>query len=155
MSPQRISGDLVRKAPSLRADNTVEDGVRVLRDSGFPALSVVNSKGDLCGVFGEREFMGALFPGYVGQLGYAGFVGRGLDDAIERRVTCRAEPVGKHMNTDHVEVAPDFSDIEIVETFLHHRVLVIPVVDEGSVVGVITRADFFARLADRFLEANG
>ena len=58
------------------------------------------------------------------------------------------------MNTDHVDVGPDFSDIEIAETFLHHRVLVIPVVDEGRVVGVITRADFFERVADRFLEAT-
>jgi CBS domain-containing protein len=155
MNPQRISGDLVREAPSLRNDDSVEDAVRVLRNSGFPALPVVDARDVLGGLFGEREFMAALFPGYVGQLGYAGFVGRGLDDTIERRVTCRAEPVGKHMNTDHVEVGLDFSDIEIVENFLHHRVLVIPVVDEGDVVGVITRADFFARLADRFLDATG
>ena len=155
MSPQRISGDLVRETPSLRDDDTVEDAVRALRNSGFPALPVVDSEGALRGLFGEREFMAALFPGYVGQLRYAGFVGRGLDDAIERRVACRAEPVGKHMNTDHVEVGPDFSDIEIVENFLHHRVLVIPVVDEGRVVGVITRGDFFARLAERFLDVAG
>jgi CBS domain-containing protein len=155
MSPQRISGDLVREAPFLREHDTVEDAVRTLRASSFPALPVVDSKSMLRGLFGEREFMAALFPGYVGQLGYAGFVGRGLDEAIERRVACRAEPVGEHMNTDHVEVGLDFSDIEIVETFLHHRVLVIPVVDGGRVDGVITRADFFARLADRFLDANG
>ena len=153
MSPQRISGDLVREAPHLRDSETVEDAVRTLRDSGFPALPVVDSDGALRGLFGEREFMAALFPGYVEQLGYAGFVGRGLDDAIERRAACRAERVAKHMNTDHVEVAPDFSDVEIAENFLHHRVLVVPVVDEGQVVGVITRSDFFARLTERFLDA--
>lgn len=153
MSPQRISGDLVREAPHLRHSDTVEDAVRTLRDSGFPALPVVDSGGVLRGLFGEREFMAALFPGYVEQLGYAGFVGRGLDEAIERRAACRAESVAKHMNTDHVEVGPDFSDVEIVENFLHHRVLVIPVVDEDQVVGVITRADFFARLTERFLDA--
>jgi len=155
MTPQRISGDLVREAPSLRDSDTVQDAVRALRASAFPALPVVDYDGRLQGLFGEREFMAALFPGYVGQLGYAGFVGRRLDDAIERRVACRVEPVGKHMNTDHVEVGLDFSDVEIVENFLHHCVLVIPVVDEGNVVGVITRADFFARLADRFLDATG
>ena len=155
MSPQRISGDLVRDAQSLRVDDSVEDAVRALRGSGFPALPVVDSEDVLRGLFGEREFMAALFPGYVAQLGYAGFVGRGLDDAIERRVACRVEPVGKHMNTDHVEVGYGFSDIEIVEIFLHHRVLVIPVVDEGRVVGAITRGDFFVRLAARFLDATG
>ena len=44
------------------------------------------------------------------------------------------------------------SDVQIVETFLHHRVLVIPVVDSGRVEGVITRAEFFRRLGERFLE---
>jgi CBS domain-containing protein len=31
-------------------------------------------------------------------------------------------------------------------------VLIIPVVDAGHVQGVITRADFFRRLGERFLE---
>ena len=154
MTPRRLSGDLVREAPQLLDRDTVQDAIESLRASGFPALPVVSDKQALCGLFGEREFMAALFPGYVNQLGYAGFVRRGLDEAIQRRHACREEPVAKHMNTDHVDVGPDFSDIEIAETFLHHRVLVIPVVDEGRVVGVITRADFFERVADRFLEAT-
>jgi len=36
-----------------------------------PALPVVNVAGTLVGVFGEREFIGALFPGYLTTLGYA------------------------------------------------------------------------------------
>ena len=98
--------------------------------------------------------MTALFPGYVGQLKYAGFVKHSLDDAIERRAACRNEPVGQHLNTDHVEVGEDFSDVQIAETFLHHRVLVIPVVADGQVTGVITRSDFFRRIAERFLQAG-
>jgi CBS domain-containing protein len=154
MSPRRISGDLVRQAPSVREHDTVEDAVRAVLASGLPALPVVDAGGRLRGLFGEREFMAALFPGYVGQLGYAGFVRRGLDDVIEHRAACRAEPVGAHMNRERVDVGREFSDVEIAETFLHHRVLVIPVVEERNVVGVITRTDFFRRLADRFLDAT-
>jgi len=98
--------------------------------------------------------MAALFPGYVGQLKHAGFIKYGLDDAIERRITCRHEPVGDHTNTEHVDVGPDFSDVQIAEIFLHHRVLVVPVVEGRHVLGVITRADFFRRIAERFLEAG-
>jgi CBS domain-containing protein len=39
----------------------------------------------------------------------------------------------------------------VAETFLHHRVLIVPVRQGGRVVGVITRSDFFAGLAARFL----
>ena len=153
MSPRRISNDLVREAPLLRQGDTVAEAVRRIVDSGLPALPVVDDQGRLCGIFGEREFMAALFPGYVGQLGYAGFVPRQLDDAIGKRAACGAEPVGRYMTTEHVEVSQDFSDVEVAETFLHHRVLIVPVTRDRRVTGVITRSDFFRKLTERFLDA--
>jgi CBS domain-containing protein len=74
-----------------------------------------------------------------------------LDDALEKRQHCRAELVRQHMNTEHVDVGPDYSDAQVAETFLHHRVLVVPITDRGRVLGVITRSDFFSAVANRFL----
>ncbi len=154
MSPNRLSHDLLREAPVLHEDDKVEQAVRAILDSGLPALPVLAGDGRLKGIFGEREFMAALFPGYVGQLSHAGFIKYGLDDAIERRIACRHEAVGDHTNTEHVDVQADFSDVQIAEIFLHHRVLIIPVLEQRQVIGVITRADFFRRIAERFLEAS-
>jgi CBS domain-containing protein len=98
--------------------------------------------------------MAALFPGYVDQLRHAGFIKHELDEVIERRVGCRAEPVSRYMHTEHVAVEEDFSDVQIADTFLHHRVLIVPVVRRRRVVGVITRGDFFRRIADRLLDAG-
>jgi hypothetical protein len=78
------------------------------------------------GIFGEREFMGALFPGYFKELKYAGFVQGTLDDALEKRAGCRREPVRDYMHTEHIDVGPDFSDAQLAGTFLHHSVLIIP-----------------------------
>ena len=152
MSPQSISAPIVRDTPVLRQDAPVEEAVRDILDSGLPALPVVDERGKFAGIFGEREFMAALFPGYVRELRFAGFVRKGLDEALEKRAACRRETVGKHMNTEHVDVPTDASDVQVAETFLHHRVLIAPVTDRGAVQGVITRSDFFARLAVRFLE---
>jgi CBS domain-containing protein len=152
MSPQSISAPIVRETPVLRQDAPVEEAVRDILDSGLPALPVVDDRGKFAGIFGEREFMAALFPGYVRELRFAGFVPKGLDEALQKRAACRRETVGKHMNTEHVDVPTDASDVQVAETFLHHRVLIAPVTDRGAVQGVITRSDFFARLAVRFLE---
>jgi len=154
VSPRRISAPLVREAPLLREDDRIEDAVGAILDSGLPALPVVDADGNLVGIFGEREFMGALFPGYVGVLRFAGFVPKGLDEALAKRATCRGEPVSKYMNTEHVDVPDDASDTQVAETFLHHRVLIVPVRDDKRVKGVITRSDFFSKLAGRFLEAK-
>ena len=54
------------------------------------------------------------------------------------------------MNTEHVDVPPDFSDVQLAEAFIHHRVLIVPITDGGRVQGIITRSDFFTALAERF-----
>jgi CBS domain-containing protein len=151
MSPRTVSDPLLRDPAVLRTVDTLEEGVRILLQSELPALVVLDERGQYAGVFGEREFMTALFPGYLDQLKGAGFLRRSLDSALERRTSCRGERVGQHMNTEHVDVGPDFADTQVAEIFLHHRVLIVPVVDNGSVIGVITRGDFFRSIAERFL----
>jgi len=141
-------------APTLSADENVANAVPTLVASGLPALPVVDADGVLVGLFGEREFMAALFPGYVGELHHAGFVPAQLDEALEKRATCAEEPISQHMNPEAVSVEEGFSDIGLAEVFLHHRVLVVPVVRDRRPVGVVTREAFFRRLAGRFLERS-
>jgi CBS domain-containing protein len=154
MTPRSLTDPILRDAPLLRSSDEVGDAVRRLLESGLPALPVADERGRFAGIFGEREFMAALFPGYLKELHFAGFVPRSLQDALEKRSGCRHEAVGEHMNTEHIDVGPDFSDAEVAEIFLHHRVLVVPVVDDGRVQGLLTRRDFFRVLAERFLEAG-
>jgi len=151
LSPRTVGDAILRDAPLLHADDTVGNAIRTLLDTDLPALPVVDQRERLAGVFGEREFLGAVFPGYLKDLKYAGFVRRSLEDAIEKRSECRGELVSVHMNTEHIDVNTEYSDVQVAEIFLHHRVLIVPVTDGGRVVGVITRGDFFRSVADRFL----
>jgi CBS domain-containing protein len=151
VSPRTVSGAILRETPLLRTGETVGQATRTLLDTDLPALPVIDGGEKLVGIFGEREFLGAVFPGYLKELKYAGFVRRSLEDALEKRSECRHELVGTHMHTEHVDVHSEFSDVHVAEIFLHHRVLIVPVTEEGRVVGVITRGDFFRSVAERFL----
>jgi CBS domain-containing protein len=151
MSPRTVTDPLLREAPVIRGGDSVGDATSAVLASGLPALPVVDDDQRLVGIFGEREFLGAVFPGYLKELKYAGFVTRSLEAALEKRRECRVEAVRKYMNTEHIDVGRDFSDAEVAEIFLHHRVLLVPVVDNGRVIGVITRSDFFQAVAERFL----
>ena len=152
MSPRSLSELALHHPPVLHAGDSVEDAVRTVLESGMPALAVVDERERFAGIFGEREFMTALFPGYLGQLRHAAYLPRKLDAALEKREGCRREPISRYLTTDHVEVGPDFSDTQVAEIFLHHRVLVVPVVAGGRVEGLLTRRDFFRAVAERFLE---
>lgn len=153
--PDSIVKRALREVEPLRVADTVAAAAQRVIGSGLPALPVVDEDGRFAGVFGEREFIQALFPGYVGTLASARMVPSNLDETLERRLECRNEAIATHLTTDHVLLDDESSDTAVAETFLHHRVLIVPFAGEGGVHAVVTRADFFRALAAHFLERAG
>jgi CBS-domain-containing membrane protein len=150
--PDSIVKGVLREIEPLEADELVGVAARRVIESELPALPVIERNGKFAGIFGEREFMGALFPGYVGELASAAMIRRTIDDAIDRRVGCREEAIRKYLTTDHVLVEDDFSDTQLAELFLHHRVLIVPIATKGRVHAVVTRNDFFRTLAQKLID---
>jgi CBS domain-containing protein len=148
---QPLAHRLAKSVPVLDEGESVASAARKLLDGHLRALPVANARGRFAGVFGEREFLRALFPGYLGELKSAAFLTAELDEAIERRAGAGREPVREFMTTDHVDVPAAASDMQIAEVFMHHRVLILPVIDNGAVVGVIDRQAFFEEMAGKFL----
>jgi CBS domain-containing protein len=149
--PDSIVKETLREIEPLRKGELVGTAARRVVETGLPALPAVDEKGKFAGVFGEREFMAALFPGYVGELASARMISRSMDDAIDRRLSCAEEPIDRYLTTDAVLVEDDYSDTQLAELFLHHRVLIIPIATEGRVHAVVTRHDFFEALVKRFV----
>ena len=147
--PNEIGKSTIREIEPLGVDEMVGAAARRIIEADLPALPVVDSEGGFAGIFGEREFMTALFPGYVGELKSARMVSKDIDATIERREGCRNEPISEYMTTDHVLVEDDYSDTQLAETFLHHRVLIVPIATDGKVHALITRNDFFRALAEK------
>ncbi len=153
--PDSIAQTVIREVEPLDADELIAVAARRVLDSELPALPAVERGGRFAGIFGEREFMAALFPGYVGELSSGAMIRRSIDDAIERRESCRFQPIRGYLTTDHVSVDDDYSDTQLAEIFLHHRVLIVPIATDGRVHAVVTRADYFAELVGKFEAAAG
>jgi CBS domain-containing protein len=147
--PDSIAKKTIQEVEPLKEDEPVGSAARRVIEADLPGLPVVNEDGKFVGIFGEREFMNALFPRYVGELSSARMVSRDIDATIERRESCREEPVGEYMTTDHVVADDDYSDTQLAETFMHHRVLIVPIATKGKVHAVVTRNNFFRVLADK------
>ena len=147
--PASIVKATLREVEPLDADELVGIAARKVVEADLPALPAVEADGKFAGIFGEREFMAALFPGYVGELASSAMISRSIDETIERREYCREEPIRRYLTTDHVVVPDDYSDTQLAELFLHHRVLVIPIATQGRIHGVVTRNDFFRALAEK------
>jgi CBS domain-containing protein len=151
MSPDKLAKAIIREVPLLEADDGVSKAVAKIIEAGVSALPIVDAKGRLYGVFGEREFIEAIFPAYLRVLKSAAFVPQSIDEAIKKRLECGADPVSKYATTEKVSAGPEHSDAQLAETFLHHRVRIIPIVDaDQRVLGIVTRSDFFQALGERF-----
>ena len=148
--PDSIVKQTMREIEPLDADELIGAAARRVIDAGLPALPAVEKDGSFVGIFGEREFMAALFPGYIGELASAAMVSRSVDETIERRRECAELPIRDWLTTDHVMVEDDYSDTQLAELFLHHRVLIVPIATAGRVHAVVTRSDFFNALVERF-----
>jgi len=148
--PDSIVNETIREVEPLRVDDSVATAAKRVIELKLPGLPVVDSSGKFAGIFGEREFLMALFPGYMNELSSTAMIKRSIDYTIERREECATESIEKYLTRDHVLVEDDYSDTQLAELFLHHRVLVIPIATKGKVHAVVTRADYFAALAERF-----
>jgi CBS domain-containing protein len=153
--PDSIVKSTLKEVEPLSVDENVLAAAHKVIDTGLPGLPVVDEDGTFTGIFGERELMAAMFPGYVGTLTSSRMISRSIDETIERRAECSREAIGKYLTTDHVLVEDDYSDTQLAELFLHHRVLVIPIATEGRVHAVVTRNDFFRALTKRLEELTG
>lgn len=150
--PDSITKATIQEIEPLQVSEPVGSCARRVIEAELPALPVVDEKGEFQGIFGEREFMTAIFPGYVGELASAAMISKNIDATIERREHCREEPVSNYMTTDHVVVEDEYSDTQLAEIFLHHRVLIVPIATKGKVHAVVTRNDFFKVLAGKLGE---
>ena len=61
--PDSIVKETLREIVPLDADELIGPAARRVIDAGLPALPAVEKDGRFAGIFGEREFMAALFPG--------------------------------------------------------------------------------------------
>jgi predicted transcriptional regulator len=152
--PKELIQETVIEVEPLPASEPIGSATRKVIASGLPALPAVDEDGRFVGLFGEREFMAAFFPGYMNTLTSAAMVRRTIDETIDKRLGCVEEPISSYLTTDLVAVDDEHSDTQLAELFLHHRVLVIPIATNGKVHGVVTRSDFFKALAGRVIDQS-
>lgn len=153
--PDTIATFVLRDTEPLDADELVGAAVRRVIDANLPGLPAVDADGSYAGVFGPWEFLSAFFPRYLDELRGSRMISRTVEEAIEWRLDCADEPVRDYLNTDHVVVEEDFSDTQLAELFLHHRVQIIPISTGGRIRAVVPLDDFFRALGARLLSASG
>ena len=130
----------------------VEDVIRLLSESELPGLPVVEADGRCVGIVTEADLIiadeqGDLhLPHYIELFGGVVFLEplRHFEDRLRKAFAAKVEDM---MTRDPTTVGPETSAREtarIVSESGHNR---LPVVEEGRLVGVVSRADVLGALA--------
>jgi CBS domain-containing protein len=149
--------DLVREImdPSpvtVSPDSSVEDVVRTLREHELPGVPVVEADGTLAGIVTEADMVlpddqGDLhIPHYVNLFGGTVFL-EPLGRFEQRLRKAFAGDAADMMTRDPDTVAPDTpvrAAARLIHESGHNR---LPVVEDGKLVGVVTRLDVLGALS--------
>ena len=140
------------KPETVTPDTPVEDVVRTLRENELPGLPVVDGEGRLVGIVTEADLVlpddqGDLhIPHYINLFGGTVFLeplGR-FEDRLRKAFASKAADM---MTKDPDSVSPDTTVREaarLIHESGHNR---LPVVEDGRLVGVVTRVDVLGALA--------
>ena len=138
-------------AITVRPDSTVAHAARVMIERRVSGLPVVNASGKLVGIVSEQDLLRRKELG-TADASWLDFLldTDGLAHQYAREFGRKVEDV---MTRDVVSVGPDAHLGEIVELMETHQIKRVPVVRDGDVVGVVSRANLLSALARLIGEA--
>lgn len=103
---------------TIGPDAFLQEAIEVILTMQVSGLPVVDSQGRLIGIISEFAL---------------------LATAYDAKTAC--ETVGQHMTADVLTVNADDPIRSVADQFIVHRVRRVPVLDQGRLVGLITRRD--------------
>jgi len=123
---------------TLQQDGTYEDAVKTLDRAKITGCPVVNSGGELVGVVSYKDLLRLLFPYYDSYYknpeSYTDF------DAREAKASeIRDHRIETFMSSPAYSASPDMLILQAAAVMLAHHIQRLPVVDNGALVGIVTR----------------
>ena len=129
------------QAPLLQA-------IRLMTGHRVSGLPVVDPQGRILGILTEGDLLRRAETGTAGERpGWlASFLRPGR--SAQRYVATHARRVGEVMTTEVIAVTEDTSLADAVELMQRHRIRRLPVVRDGRLLGVVSRADLVRQLGE-------
>lgn len=131
---------------SIRDDGTVEQAVDLMLENRVSALPVLDKGAALVGLISEGDLMRRLRDAAAERRSWWLELFSGQGDARDY-VKARSHKVADVMTRNPVTVDENTSVAEIARILETRRIKRVPVVREGAVVGIVSRADLIVALA--------
>ena len=130
--------------PTVHPDDSIEDVVRTLRKHELPGVPVVDEEGRCVGIITEADLILAgesedlHLPHYIELFGGIVFLEstKKFEDRLRKALASTAADL---MTPDPLTISPDAPVEEAAKMIARHKHNRLPVVEDGRLVGVVTR----------------
>ncbi len=139
----KVSQVMIRDVITLKPEQTLEEAARTLIEQGISGVPVVQEE-KVVGILSERDLLAARTspspPRYLELLGGIIYLDdvRDYQKQLKKMVATRVEQV---MTKDVATVTADAPLEEAAKIILERGVNRVPVLEEGRLVGIVTRSD--------------
>lgn len=138
---------MVAPVVTINESATVHEVATRLLDGDISGAPVVDNAGKLVGIVTEADLMRRAETGTERKYSWVLEALSGRPVAAADYVRSHAKRVRDVMTTQVVTVEPETSLYEIAELFERRRINRVPVVSNGALVGIVTRANLVQALA--------
>ena len=141
---------MTTKVISVGADEPTRKIAQLLLENGISAVPVVDSEGTPIGMVSEGDLIGRGDPERVARRDWwlALLTGRqSLDDDFQARLTAPDRTARDVMAAPLVTVTEDTDAAEVARLLASYHIKRVPVVRDGHLVGIVSRADLLRAIA--------
>lgn len=149
----RVSDIMTKNVITCGAKDSVKEAARLLYLNGLTGLPVLDEEDKVVGIITEYDLIRIEdhlhLPVTFAFLGSIVMLDNPLNgDEVEKQLKqLAATTVGELMTKDVVTIASDKTIEDAAEIILHKKVNPVPVVENGKLVGIISRADIVKLIA--------
>jgi CBS domain-containing protein len=138
---------MVRKVVTVRPDTDVADATKLLAEHDVSALPVLDQDGNLIGVLSEADLIHRAEIGTEKRRPWWLEAVTGASTLAEEFAKSHGKKVGEVMTTGVISVTEETPLSEIAALFERKRIKRVPVVKDGKLVGIVSRANLIKALA--------
>jgi CBS domain-containing protein len=143
----KIKDIMTKNVIACSPDTPIKEAARLMYLNGLTGIPVLNEKDEVVGIITEYDLIRIEdhlhLPVTFAFLGSIVALDNPLNgDEVEKQLKkLMATKVEELMTKDVVTISPEAAIEDAAELFLHKKVNPVPVVENGKLVGIISRAD--------------
>ncbi|OPX86911.1 CBS domain-containing protein [Pelotomaculum sp. PtaB.Bin117] len=148
-----LARDIMNKnVITVQEDAAIEEVAGILTENNISGAPILNKEGNLVGIVTEEDLLhketNPRTPGFLNILGAFIYI-NGLERYREDFKKLAAQRASEIMTTDVITVGGDIEIERVAALMVDNDINRVPVVENNSVIGIISRADIIKTLAQR------